>query len=160
MEICGWWLATIGVWLLTLSSVTTPELVTAAVCGLLSGTAAWGGRKAMADAWRIRLRWAAWLGPVAVAAVLDCGRLLALAARQAVLLARGPATQADGPGRLRGLALADVPARHAAARRALATIAISSTPGNFVIDSRPDEERLVIHSLVSGWPRVERTVSR
>lgn len=48
----------------------------------------------------------------------------------------------------------------ASAHRALAAVAVSATPGTFVVDGDPEEDRLVIHSLARGWPHLDRVVSR
>lgn len=153
LEIGWWWGAAVGVWLLTLSAVTWPELVAAAVCGLPCGLVARAGRHAMQSRWRPRLRWAGWLPPLAAAVIADTARVLALAARQA--------TGRGRPGRLTELRLPPgEPGPVAAARRALTAFALSATPGTIAVDSDPEEDVLVIHSVAGGWPRLEEKVSR
>ena len=47
-----------------------------------------------------------------------------------------------------------------AARRALATLAVTSTPGTLVVDTDPDRCLLVTHSLLPGPSRIEKAVGR
>ena len=151
VELGWWWAAAIGVWTLTLSSVTGPELVTATACGLPCALAARAGRKAVAGSWRPKPGWAAWLLAVIAAVFLDTVRL-------ALLTMRGRAVDADPC--LDRVRLPAEPPHVAAARHAAAILAISATPGTVVVDSDPKEGTLVIHTLVSGWPQVEQVVRR
>ena len=142
-----------AIWALTLSSVSNPELVAAACCGLPCALASRAGRKAIGARWRPRPRWAAWLLPLLVAIPADAGRLAALTVRR--LVTRGNA------GSLRRIQLpAGEPPDVAAARHAAAVLVVSVTPGTFITDSDPEEGTLVIHTLVSGWPRLEQVVRR
>jgi multisubunit Na+/H+ antiporter MnhE subunit len=153
LEIAWWWGAAIGIWLLTLSSVTTPDLVVATACGLPCALAARAGRRAMGGCWRPRLRWLAWLASLAPAIPADQVRLWRAAARR---LAGG-----EEPGELREIPLAaGEPAAVASAHRAAAIITVSSTPGTYAVDADPEEDKLVIHSLASGWPHLEEKVER
>jgi multisubunit Na+/H+ antiporter MnhE subunit len=153
LEILWWWAASVAIWTLTLSSVSNPELVAAACCGLPSALAARAGRKAIGARWRPRPRWAAWLLPLLVAVPADAGRLAALTIRRLV-------TREDvgGPRRIR--LPAGEPPDVAAARHAAATLVVSATPGTFIADSDLEEGTLVVHTLVSGWPRLEQVVRR
>jgi hypothetical protein len=65
------------------------------------------------------------------------------------------------PGRVRKVALPhEAPEPVAAARRALATVALSATPGTFVFEDDPERHRLVVHSLAGGTSLVEKAVTR
>lgn len=152
IEIVWWWAAAVAIWTLTLSSVPDQELVAAAACGLPCALAARAGRKAVAGSWRPRLRWALWLLPLLAAVPADGARLVARTLRQ--LAGR------DGEGELTRVRLPHEPPDVAAARHAAAVLVISATPGTFVADSDPKEGTLVIHALVSGWPRLERVIRR
>ena len=153
LEVGWWWGAAVGIWLLTLSSVTTPDLIAAAGCGLPCGLAARAGRRAMQARWQPRLGWVRWLAPLAVQIAADAARMLAVAAR-------GLAGDRS-PGELRELPLpAGEPAAVGSARRAVGALALSLTPGTFVLDSNPEENMLVVHSLANGWPHLDRAVSR
>jgi hypothetical protein len=153
LEILWWWAASVAIWTLTLSSVSNPELVAAACCGLPSALAARGGRKAIGARWRPRPRWATWLPPLLVAIPADAGRLAALTIRHLV-------TREDVDSLRRIRLPAGEPPDVAAARHATATLVVSATPGTFIADSDPEEGTLVIHTLVSGWPRLEQVVRR
>jgi multisubunit Na+/H+ antiporter MnhE subunit len=153
LEVAWWWGAAVGIWLITLSSVTTPELVVAAACGVPCALAAWAGRRAMRHRWRPRPRWALWLVPLAASIIADEARLLRLA------LLRPSHTGPVGEWRRIQLPGGE-PDAVASAHRALASVTVSATPGTFVVDGDPEEDRLVIHSLVRGWPHLDRVVRR
>jgi multisubunit Na+/H+ antiporter MnhE subunit len=153
LEVAWWWGAAVGIWLLTLSSVTFPDLIAAIGCGLPCGLAARAGRHAMRAAWRPRLGWVRWLAPLPAQIVTDSARVLAVAVR-------GLGGDRD-PGELREIRLAageDPAAR--SAHQALAGLMLSLTPGTFVLESDPEENIVVVHSLASGWPDLDQAVSR
>ncbi len=153
LEVLWWWGAAVGIWLITLSSVTMPDLIVAVACGLPCGLAAWAGRRALGNRWRPRPRWALWLIPLAASIIADELRLLRLAVLRAV--------RTRPVGELRGIQLPrSEPGAAASAHRALASFTVSATPGTFVVDGDPEEDRLVIHSLVSGWPHLDRVITR
>ncbi len=144
-----WWAVLVGVWLLTLSTVSPPELAVAGAAALPCAVAATVGRHVVDGRWRVRLRWLRWLVLLPVAVVADTCRVL-------VLPLRGPAG-GQGRGQLRTIPLPDTPPGDAT-RRALATIVVSITPGTFVVDADPDADQLVAHSLVGGPPRMDEVV--
>jgi multisubunit Na+/H+ antiporter MnhE subunit len=153
LELVWWWAAAVAVWALTLSSVPPQELITAGICGLPCAVAARAGRKALCGRWHPRLRWTAWLLPLLLAVPADATRLLIGTVRW--LITR------QEPGELRDYPMpAGEPPDVAAARHALAVLTISATPGTFVADSDPEEDKIVIHTLVSGPPQLERVVRR
>ncbi len=152
LEVVWWWAAAVAVWTLTLSSVPAQELIAAAACGLPCAIAARAGRKAIAGSWRPRPGWAAWLLPLLAAVPVDAARLLLLTLRQ---LRRW-----EAEGELERVRLPAEPADVAAARQAAAVMVVSATPGTLAVDSDPEEGMLVIHTLVSGWPRLEQVVRR
>ncbi|HEY5985630.1 MAG TPA: Na+/H+ antiporter subunit E [Streptosporangiaceae bacterium] len=153
LELVWWWGAAVGVWLITLSSVTTPDLVAATACGLPCALAARAGRRALRNRWRPRPRWALWLAPLAASVIVDEARVLRLALRRP--------GHARPVGEWRGVQLpAGQPDTVASAHRALASVTISATPGTFVVDGDPEEDRLVIHSLARGWPHLDQVVRR
>jgi multisubunit Na+/H+ antiporter MnhE subunit len=45
-------------------------------------------------------------------------------------------------------------------QRALAVLAISISPGSYVVDVDPDSGEMTVHSLASGRPRMDEVVSR
>ena len=152
-EIVWWWAAAIAIWALTLSSVPPQELIASAICGLPCAVAARAGRKAVGGYWRPRLRWAAWLLPLLVAVPADAARMLAGTIRWFVTR--------QVPGELQELQIpTGEPPDVAVARHAVAILTISATPGTFVVDSDPEEDKMVIHTLVSGSPNLERVVGK
>lgn len=152
-EIGWWWAAAVAVWALTLSSVPPQELITSAICGLPCAVAARAGRKALAGRWRPRLRWTTWLLPLLVAVPADAGHLLAATVRQLVT--------SEQPGGMQEYRMpAGEPPDVAAARHAMAILTVSATPGTFVADSDPEEDKIVVHTLVSGRPQLEQVVRR
>lgn len=152
-ELLCWWAMTVGVWLLTLSSVTLPDLLVAAACGLPCAVAARAGRKAVGGVWRPRPGWIRWWAVLPLSVLADTARVFAVAAR------RGQ--ESHPPGRVTTVHLPrDAQEPVAAARRALATLAVSSTPGTFVIADDPQALRLVVHSLSEKPTLMEKVVSR
>jgi multisubunit Na+/H+ antiporter MnhE subunit len=152
-EVLCWWAASLGLWLLTLSSVSPPELTVAIVCGLPCALAARAGRRAIGDAWLPRPVWLGWLAALPASVAADSARL-------AALLPRAVRGRAD-PGRLRDVQLPEAgPGPVALARRALGTLAISASPATLVVDSDPEDGRLLVHSLGSGRPHLDRVVAR
>lgn len=152
-ELLWWWGACVGIWLLTLSSVTVPELTVATACGLPCALAARAARRAVGGAWLPRPGWVAWLVLLPGAVVADTGRL-------AAVLPRAARRRLD-PGRLRDIPLpGSEPDPVAAAHRALASLVVSASPGTVVVDSDPEEGRLMVHSFRSGWPWLDRVVGR
>ncbi|MEV8565516.1 hypothetical protein AB0436_07985 [Streptomyces sp. NPDC051322] len=153
VEILWWWGVAVAIWLATLSSVTLWECVVAAACGLPCAVAARAGRRAVGGAWAPRLRWAAWALPWAGAVVADTARVLLVPLRRR--------DRSRPLGELREIELPKGESREvAAARVALATMALSATPGSFVVDHDAEEHTLVVHSLVEGHPRMEEVVGR
>ena len=153
VEICWWWAAAVAIWALTLSSVPPQELITSAICGLPCAVAAWAGRKALAGCWRPRLRWLRWLLPLLVAVPVDAGRLL-------ISTIRRLATREQLGGMQEYPMPVGEPPAVAAARHALAILTVSATPGTFVADSDPEEDKIVVHTLVGGRPQLEQVVRK
>lgn len=152
-EVLWWWGACTGIWLLTLSSVTAPELTVAAACGLPCALAARAGRRAVGDMWRPRPAWLAWLAVLPASVAADSARL-------ARLLVQTGGRPAD-PGRLRDIQLpGSEPGPVAAARRALGSLVISASPGTVVVDSDPGGSRLTVHALAGGWPGLDQVAGR
>jgi hypothetical protein len=157
LEVAWWMAACTGIWLLTLSSVSWPDLALAAACGLPCAVAARAGRRAVGGSWRPRLGWLAWLGPLAAAIPADLARLFLLAVRPSLAHPGGDAPS----GQFRQVRTPEgEPAPVASARHALGTLTISATPGAFVVDSDPAAGTLDLHDLGSGWPPLDQVVTR
>ncbi len=149
LEALVWWALCLGVWLVSLSAVSTQELVVATLVSLPCGVLAVAGRLATRHAWHLRPEW---LLPVLVlpaAIVCDTVEVLASAVRRR-------------PGRFVRLAVGSGAGRGAGpeGRRALATFWVSVTPGSFVTDIDPDSGEALVHVLAERGPRMERIATR
>lgn len=152
-EILFWEAACTGVWLLTLSSISMPELVTALVCALPCAVLAVLARHSVEGSWLPRAAWARWLLPLPVAVVADTGRVLRLAVL--ALFARPiPA------GELRTVRLThDREGRVWRARQSAAVLLVTAAPGTVTLDVDQDSSDAVLHALGAGRPQVEEAVS-
>jgi multisubunit Na+/H+ antiporter MnhE subunit len=141
------------VWVVTLSSVATSEMASAAGSSLLCAVAATAARSAVGGRWRPSPRWVAWLARIPVAVVVDTVRVWALAASHSTRRTRAV-------GRIERFRLPRADEATTNAREALATLAVSSTPGSFVFDVDEDEPALIVHALVPTVPSVADAVVR
>ncbi len=155
-EVLVWWSLLVGVWVLTLSSVATSEMLAATGSALLCAIAGVAAREAAGGAWRPAPSWAAWFVRLPVVVVSDTVRVLL----RAVRLASGAEAEGD-PGDLHTLAIpgGETGDRYAA-RQAISTIAVSLTPGTYVADVDEGHAVLLVHGLVSGGPSMEESVRR
>jgi multisubunit Na+/H+ antiporter MnhE subunit len=149
------WLALcVGVWLLTLSSVSTPELVAAVLAAVPCAVLAVVVRRTIGGSWSPRPAWAAWLVTLPVAVLADTVRVLGLAA--GVLVGRRLPD-----GELRELPLpVDRPAGRWHARQAAVGTLVNATPGTVVADVDERTGRVLIHALGDGRPSMEEVVRR
>lgn len=153
-EFLFWEAACTGVWLLTTSSIGTPELVAALVCALPCAVLAVLARHAVEGSWLPRAGWTRWLLPLPVAAVADTARVL----RLAVVSLLGRPVPA---GEVRTLTLThDRAGRQWRARQSAAVVLVSAAPGTVVLDVEPDDGETVLQALGSGAPRMEEVVRR
>lgn len=143
-EVAGWWAALVLVWLATLNSFSYAELGTCAVIAVPGALAARAGRVAAGQRWRVRARWVRWLRFVPVAVLHDTMGVFRLATRR-----DRPQDDSFDEVRLRA---------GGAAHEALATAAVSATPGSVVVDA--DNERLVVHRVPIGETRLSEAVRR
>jgi multisubunit Na+/H+ antiporter MnhE subunit len=153
-EIALWWAACVGTWLLTLSSVSTPDLVAAVVSGLPCAVLAVLARRAVRGPLAPRTAWLRWLLPVPVAVLADSVRVLGAAAA-ALVGRRIP------QGDLRRVTLPrDDSDRDWQNRQAAAVVLVSASPGSVVLDIDPDSGETLVHELATGRPDVLETVRR
>jgi multisubunit Na+/H+ antiporter MnhE subunit len=154
LEVVFWWAAGVGMWLLTLSSISSPELVAAVAAGLPCAVMAVLARRAVGGPLAPRRAWLRWSLPVPAAIVADTVRVLALAA--GVLVGR-PVPEGD----LRSVTLPRDPDDRAwQNRQAAAAVLVTTSPGTVVVDLDPDSGEMLVHHLGSGRPRLEDVVQR
>lgn len=154
-ETLVWAALLVGVWVLTLNAVSAPEMGAAGFTALGCGAAATAGRAALGGRWRPAPGWARWLPRLLLAVPADAARVFGAALSQ---LGRHPGGER---GRLRRVEM-PVPGdrRRWAARQALATMAVSSTPGSYVVHVDDDRGELVVHALVEGAPSMVDVVAQ
>ncbi|WP_372665372.1 Na+/H+ antiporter subunit E [Amycolatopsis kentuckyensis] len=147
-EVLPWWLGLTGLWVLTLSTPSWPELVAAAVAAVPCAFAARAARRAVGGAWRPRAGWLRWLLAIPGTAVRESGRVL-------VEVVRHPRA-----GRFDTLELPDEPDAVHEARAACAAAVVGCTPGTMVVATPPHDRELVVHRLLGGGSRVLDEVRR
>jgi multisubunit Na+/H+ antiporter MnhE subunit len=152
-EVVFWWAACVGLWLLTLSSVSLSEALIATGCALPCAVLAVVARRAVEGSWPVQPRWVRWLLPLPVAVVADTARVLARGA--GVLLGRTPTGGAHTVQLHR-----DQPAGRWRTRQALGTVLVTATPGTVVLDVAEDSGEMCVHALGSGRPSMEEVLRR
>ncbi|MEU4672365.1 hypothetical protein AB0F91_31405 [Amycolatopsis sp. NPDC023774] len=146
LEVGWWWLGLTGLWLLTLSSPTAPEVAAGALGSLVCAWAARVSRRVLGGRWGCRPKWISWAVRVPVAALRES----ALAWR-AVL-------EDPSAGELEAIALPREPANRREGRVATATLVLGCTPGTMVVTQ--DGARLLVHRLPGGGTAALRQVAR
>lgn len=142
-EVVFWWAATLGVWLLTLSSVDDADLIVATPLALACALVAAAARGALAARWRYPPRAAVWALRLPIAIVADTARVLALPWRR--LLGRLP--QEGVLVRVPVAPGADV---EPVSWRTAAAVLVSATPGTCVLHADHDTGELLVHDLIPG----------
>lgn len=153
-EVVCWWVACVGIWLLTLSSVSLPESLTAIGCALPCAILAVLARRAVEGSWPVQPGWSRWLLPLPAAVVSDSARVLGRAA--GVLIGRRVPPGNERTVRLRR----DRSAGRWHTRQALATVLVTATPGTVVLDVDEDSGEMRVHALGAGRPSMEEVVRR
>ncbi|MBB1156191.1 Na+/H+ antiporter subunit E [Amycolatopsis dendrobii] len=143
-EIPLWWLALTGLWTLTLSTPSAPELIAGASAAAVCAIAARSARRAMNGTWQFKAGWLAWLTPLPKAAVSE-----SVAALRAVF----PRPSA---GKCAKVPVPAEPRAQHEARLAVATVVIGCTPGTMVVASPPDDTDIVVHRLLPDSPALDR----
>jgi hypothetical protein len=156
-EVLWWSVAGVVIWLLTLSSVSVPELVLAGASSLMCAGAAVAGRKLLGATWRFRPGWLRWLVSLPTAVAADTVRILGVPVRTS--------GRSDDAGYFRSYQVkcqVDRPTQEA--WEALAVIAVSATPGAFVVDIQQGRDgstiTLLTHSLTAGGPDMAEVIRR
>lgn len=149
VEIAVWWALSLGVWLMSLSAVSSEEYIVAVLASLPCGVAAAGARWAIGESWTLR---PAWLAPallLPVAVFTDAAQVLA-----------SPLWSRRRGGRFSTIATGHAgDSARARAGRAVATMIVSTTPGTYVLDIDPDSGEMLVHSLAPKGPSVEKAVA-
>jgi multisubunit Na+/H+ antiporter MnhE subunit len=145
-----WWVVLLACWLATLASLAPVEWAVGAVGALIASGTAVAAHRSLRRRWSFELRWLRWLALVPLAALTESALLLTLVRR-------------DRRERSPGLRRLDRPAigsgAHADGYRALGGAVLSAAPGSYVVDWSGDAERpVLLHTVVSGWPRLDEEV--
>jgi multisubunit Na+/H+ antiporter MnhE subunit len=140
LEWVAWAGAVLVVWLLTLASVSGADLTVAGVAAAACGTAAVATRRALGLRLHPSRRYLRWLAPLPVGIAYDTAAVLSLPWRR--LFRRGR------EGRWVRIPVAPGTGVRASTARAAATMAVSVTPGSFVVDDDPKTGELTVHLLV------------
>lgn len=152
-ELLFWWAAATGIWLLTLSSMSLPEVSISAAAGLPCAVLAIAARRAVGGSWPPRPAWVRWAAPLPVAVVADGARVLGRAA--GVLVGRR-----IEKGEIRPVQLPrERPAPRRQSREAMAVALTNAAPGTVVIDLDDDSGRMLLHALGSGSPSMDEAVT-
>ena len=152
-EALFWWAAAMGFWLLTLSSVSLPELLFSAGCAVPCAVLAVVARRAVRGSWPPQPDFTRWLLPLPVAVVSDAVRVLSRAL--AALAGRVPT------GEVRSIRLhRDRTAGRWRSHQAAAVVLVTSTPGTVVLDVDEESGDMLVHSLGAGSPSMEEVVRR
>ncbi|AMM31363.1 hypothetical protein SA2016_0673 [Sinomonas atrocyanea] len=133
-------------WLATASTVTAVETGIAAAVSLVCAVLARLARRALPFRARPGREWLRWAAVVPLAACADLLRL--------------PGWLRSGqPEQLREAAMPTGGDRQTG-WRAGGIVALSATPGSVVVASDPDSGAVTVHSVTSGWPRLDEQVLR
>ncbi|HWD06816.1 MAG TPA: Na+/H+ antiporter subunit E [Amycolatopsis sp.] len=147
LEVGAWWCGLAGLWLLTLSTPSVPELVAGALAALCGAAAAVGARRALGGRWQFAPGWLRWLGPLPVAAVRDSVAAL-------VTVVRDPEA-----GRVERVRLPAEPRPRHDGRLAAAALVFGCTPGTMVVAGASGSGELVVHRLPGSGTRTMRQVT-
>jgi multisubunit Na+/H+ antiporter MnhE subunit len=153
-EVLFWWAVCVGVWLLTLSSISAPEVVLAAAVGLPCAVMAVVARRAAGGSWLPRPAWSRWSAALPGAVLADTVRVLGTAL--GVLTGHRIAA-----GELRRVPLPRDPrASRRHARQAVATFLVTAAPGTIVLDVDENSGEMLVHALATGPSRLEKAMRR
>lgn len=152
-ELLVWACLTLGVWVVTLSSVPLGEMAIGAGAGLGAAVVATLARRALGGRWRPSPRWVAWVPHLVVSVPRDTLTLYVSALRRMGL------SRSSVEFEVRSVQLPPEAPETRAARLALGTLMVAATPGTVVIDEDPDSGELVVHGLTRGPSSLERRVA-
>lgn len=148
LETLVWGTIAFGVWILTLTSFTGEDAVVAAGVATLCGALATAGRWAIGERWAIEPGFLRHLPRLPASVLVDTAEVLTTPLRRRKGSHFSTVRLADARG----------PDRHAAARRAHATMLISFSPGSYVCDIDRDNGDALIHHLGGPGPDLEENL--
>ena len=148
-----WAAVTLGVWLLTLSSVTAADLMVAMPCAVVCGAIAVVVRRSYGVYLAYPRRAWSWSAKLPLILVTDTVRTLALAPLRAVRRRRDEGTFVR-------VAVAPGPDRGPVTQRAAAIVLVSATPGTYALHDDSDTGEIVVHGLLDGGPSMHTVVTR
>jgi len=152
IEAFVWCALLVGVWDVTLSGTTLPDVLAAVGSAAIAGVAAVVARRTVGGSWRVNPHWARWIPVLVASVVINTGRVFALTLRHL--------RRREVAGQLRLVPVAAGNSAEGEAYFAAAMLTITSTPGSFVYDTRAAENAISIHRIVDGAPDLEATVGR
>lgn len=141
--------ACLGIWLLSLSSLSGAELIVGFACSLVVGAVAFAALRALdvrVGPTAPALRPLLWL-PIVI--VSDAAQVLLLPLRPHVMVGRFKAISISG-------------ARTSAevvTRRAIATLGTTATPGSIVLDV-DEKGKMTVHALPTSGPHMEEKFTK
>ncbi len=141
-----WSAISLGIWLLTLSSLSWGELIVGTVCSLLVGVVAVITQRTVGARWAITANSMRPLLTVPFAIVTDTAQVLTLPFRRHGRLGRFETVDVDAAG----------PSPEATTRRAVATLATTVTPASIVVDVGGESGGMTIHALPTTGTHVEK----
>jgi multisubunit Na+/H+ antiporter MnhE subunit len=146
LEAACWWVFTLGLWCAFIGNISSTELLAGTAAGLICGLTVVQLRVVDWPTFRPALRWLGWVPLVLLSAVAETGILTLGLWRWVVAGRRDLAEFRTIPLGPAGIGSA------ARARHALATVAISATPGSIVLQTYPELGEARVHVFGSGGP--------
>lgn len=138
----------LGIWLISLSSVSDEELLVGSLCSLATGAAAVAAKRATRVRWSVRAVPLRPLLRVPMAAVGDAVQVLVRivpgVGRAAKVVTLRTSQSGDSAA--------------ATTRRVATTLAVTSVPGSIVLDLDAETGRLTLHSLQCGGSHPEEAL--
>ncbi len=131
-----WGGASLGIWLLTLSSLSWGELFVGTACSLLVGVIAVAAQRAVGTHWKLTVAALRPLRALPLAIVSDVAQVLTLPLRRRRIRGRFETIDVAAAGS----------SPQAVTRRAIATLGTTVTPASIVVDV-DDEGDMVVHVL-------------
>jgi multisubunit Na+/H+ antiporter MnhE subunit len=150
MRVAVWWVVLMACWVATLATLAPVELAVGAAGALIAAGTAVAAQRALRRRWSFDPRWLRWLVLVPLTALTESALLLTLIRRER--RKRSPGLRRLARPEIGGGARAD-------GHRALGGAVLSAAPGSYLVDWPGDAQRpVLLHTVVSGWPRLDEEV--